>query len=117
MDGFFGFNYLFTETSVENQDNIFNDDKVATHTNFDDFAMSYGGGGGLLVQLYRNDDEDSEDFGQTIFLDLNAKYLFGARAKYLKQGAIERRNGKIKIKPSESKTDILTFSVGLVISF
>lgn len=119
LDGFFGFNYLFTETSVENQNNtnIFEDDKVATSTNFDDFAMSYGGGGGMLIQLYRNDDEESEDVGQTIFLDLNAKYLRGGRAKYLTQGAIERRNGKIKITPSESKTDILTFNIGVVISF
>ncbi len=109
-DGLFGFNYLFTETKVEDRNNIDYDNDVASSTNFDDFALSYGGGVGLMLQVH----EDKEN---TIFIDVRARYLFGAEAEYLKQGSIDRDNGKITIKPTKSHTSLFLINLGVVFTF
>lgn len=47
-----GFKYLFTETRIEDVD--FGDDRdIASSTNFDNFALSGGGGVGLDLRVFR----------------------------------------------------------------
>ena len=56
LDGLFGFNYLSTRTTIENQAN---DEEVASSTNFDDITFSYGAGGGLMIRVYQPPQNES----------------------------------------------------------
>ena len=82
IQGMVGFNYLFTDTKIENENNA--GQEVASSTNLSDGAFSYGGGAGLMFLVYRPNDGTVSD----IFVDLGARYVFGGEAEYLKEGSI-----------------------------
>ncbi|HQU71735.1 MAG TPA: outer membrane beta-barrel protein [Calditrichia bacterium] len=121
VDGLVGFNYLYTETKIEDEDNIDDDDVVASSKNFDDFAFSYGFGGGVMVKLYEAapslGEDGHYDRPASILLDLRVRYLLGGEAEYLRRGDIERVNGEVIISPVQSKTDLLTFNIGISVAF
>ncbi|QQS35625.1 MAG: hypothetical protein IPM56_15480 [Ignavibacteriales bacterium] len=108
-EALFGGSYLFTETQILSRGN----DEVASSTNFDDFAWSYGGGAGFLIQLT---DNEMGDFS-SIFLDIKARYLFGSSAEYLKEGSVRINNGRVSYDVSKSKTDMLTAQIGVTAYF
>ncbi len=88
VEGLFGGSYIFTTTSVKSQGT---GDEFASSTNFDDWAWSYGAGGGFTVLLSGDPNTDQK----TIYLDLKGRYLFGSEAEYLKQGSVEIQNGQV----------------------
>lgn len=108
-EGLFGGSYIFTETSIKSRDV----EEVASSTNFDDFAWSYGAGGGFIILL---SDNVGEDVG-SIFLDLKARYLFGSEAEYLKEGSVRIENSKVNYDISRSKTDLLQIHLGVTAYF
>ncbi len=110
-EGLFGGSYIFTETSIKSH----GVDEVASSTNFDDFAWSYGAGGGFLIQVYSSDNP--EDKVSSVFIDLKARYLYGSEAEYLKEGSVSIDNGKVIYNTSKSKTDLLTAHIGAVVYF
>lgn len=110
IEGLFGGSYIFTETTIRSRGT----EEVASSNNFDDFAWSYGGGGGILIHLYSPDE--GEDFGE-LLLDLKVRYLFGSEAEYLKEGSVVVNNGKVTYLISKSKTDLITAHVGVVAYF
>ncbi len=110
VEGLFGGSYIFTETTIRSR----GAEEVASSNNFDDFAWSYGAGGGLLILLYS--EEEGSDFG-SLFLDLKARYLFGSEAEYLKEGSVIVSNGHVTYQVSKSKTDLLTVHAGVVAYF
>ena len=110
VEGLFGGSYIFTETTIRSR----GAEEVASSNNFDDFAWSYGAGGGLLILL--SSGEEGEDFG-SIFLDLKARYLFGSEAEYLKEGSVIVSGGNVTYQVTKSKTDLLTVHVGVVAYF
>lgn len=111
FEGLFGGAYIYTETTINSR----GVDEVASSNNFDDFAWSYGPGGGFLIQISSSDNPD--DNISDIFIDLKARYLFGSNAEYLKEGSVKINNGKISYDVSESKTDLITAQIGVVIYF
>jgi hypothetical protein len=106
-EGLFGGSYIFTETTIDSRD-----EQVASSTNFDDFAWSYGAGGGLLIHLYSNPVSDISN----IYLDFKVRYLFGSEAEYLKEGSVYLENGFAKYEVERSKTDMLTVSLGVAVT-
>ncbi len=119
-DGLLGFNYLFTETSVRDEDDFAEEDEIASSTNFDDFAFSYGFGGGLMFRLHEyepNRDVEPNARPITILLDLRMRYLLGGQAEYLKRGDLERIDGEVVINPVKSETDLMTFNIGVSFAF
>ncbi len=110
IEGLFGGSYIFTETTIRSR----GAEEVASSNNFDDFAWSYGGGGGILIHLYSPDE--GEDFGE-LLLDLKVRYLFGSEAEYLKEGSVVVNNGKVTYLISKSKTDLITAHIGVVAYF
>ncbi len=117
-DGLFGFNYLFTETKIKDEDRGNEPDEIASSTNLDDIALSYGFGGGVMFQVYMSEQKPEQIRKPTaILVDLRLRYLFGSEAEYLKKGGIERENGQVTIHPIRSKTDILTFTMGMTVAF
>ena len=110
-EALFGGSYIFTETSIKSRGT----EEVASSTNFDDFAWSYGAGGGFLIQVYQSDNP--EDKVGSVFIDLKARYLYGSEAEYLKEGSVSIDNGKVIYNTSRSKTDLLTAHIGAVVLF
>ncbi|MDP2363850.1 MAG: hypothetical protein Q8M94_08780, partial [Ignavibacteria bacterium] len=106
VQGLFGGQYLFTETSVKNENN---QQEFANSTNFEDWAWSYGAGGGICILL--SGDPVSEV--GAIYLDFKGRYLFGSEAEYLKEGSVQVNGQQVIYHPSKSKTDMLTVHLGI----
>lgn len=109
VQGLFGGQYLFTETSVKNESN---NEEFASSTNYDDWAWSYGAGGGISILLA---GDPVTELG-AIYLDFKGRFLFGSKAEYLKEGAVEVNGQQVIYHPSKSKTDMLTAHVGVRIA-
>lgn len=106
LQGLFGGQYLFTETSVKNENNS---QEFASSTNYDDWAWSYGAGGGISILL---SGDPVTEIG-AIYLDLKGRYLFGSEAEYLKEGSVEVIGQQVTYHPSKSKIDLLTLHAGV----
>ena len=107
LQGLFGGEYLFTQTSVSGENG---QETIANTTNYDDWAWSYGAGGGICILL--SGDPVTED--GAIYLDLKGRYLFGSEAEYLKEGDVMiDENNRVVYTPSKSKTDMLTVHLGI----
>jgi hypothetical protein len=117
-EGLFGFNYLFTETVI--QERRTTSDEIVRDTNFDDFALSYGFGAGLQFRIYQDRGERNQNGEMSpgaVYLNLASRYMLGNEAEYLQQGSIEIENGQVNYDVSESTTDLLYFKLGIVVSF
>jgi hypothetical protein len=108
LEGLFGGSYLFTKTSIKSQDYS----EVASSTNLEDFAWSYGGGAGIMIQITNEDEQ-----GTSIFLDIKGRYLMGTEAEYLKEGSIEIIGSQVYYDITRSKTDLLSAHLGVIAFF
>ncbi len=112
----FGGSYIYTQTRIENRST---GEEIATSTNFEDYAWSYGAAGGFLFRVSKNENPDvmSVSFRE-IYLNLKVSYLYGSNAEYLKEGSIRYVGaGKVEYDVKESKTDLLGLHIGVVIVF
>ena len=109
VEGLVGGSYIFTTTDVKGEDN---NEKFASTTNFDDFAFSYGFGGGILINLV-----PGLGVGPDIYLDLKARYLLGSESEYLTEGSVEIANGNVIYHPKKSATDLLSIHIGVAAYF
>lgn len=109
LDGLLGFNYLFTETTVEDNRGI-EDERIASTNNFDDTAFSYGIGAGLKIRVHQTAET-------TIRVSLGFRYIVGGSAEYLKKGAITRTGGTLTYDTERSATDLLVPHVGVSFAF
>ena len=103
VNGTVGFSYFFTESSLKgSDDNV----TFAQTTNFHDAVFASAVGAGLYVPLRR---------GPTpISLDRGARYNWNARTRYLREGSIvDLPDGSIEFTPIESRTDLVTWKVGV----
>lgn len=121
FEGHIGFNYLQTSTSIEDQDDIGDDDdyNIASSTDLSDAGFLYGFGGGFEIPLYSSIliDEVNEFQAKPrkfeLLLNLQVKYLLGQELEYLQEGDKEIIDGEVFYNPTVSKTDILTFVIGV----
>jgi len=115
FDSMIGFNYLYTRTSLRG-DRRYND--VISTTNFSDWALSYGLGGGIKIKVLENISlkAGKEDY-VSLFVDLGMRYLFGSEAEYLKEGSIQRVSGDVYYNSNKSRTDLLQFKIGVSLMF
>lgn len=108
IDALAGFNYLWADTSLDDDE----DEEITLAVNYDDFAFSYGLGGGVLIKLGRKRTRRIESF-----IDLRVRYIFGGRAEYLTEGSILVDDQEVTYLVYESRTDLLTFQIGFGINF
>lgn len=115
-DALIGFSYLFTESRIEDVD--FGDDRdIASSTNFDDGAFSYGIGGGVMAQVYSGRPEGTGR-AFSVFVDASVRYLFGGEAEYLREGGIDTdNNGNLTFDIISSRTDLLMPQLGVTVRF
>lgn len=111
VEGLFGGAYIFTTTDIRSE---YNNAEIASSVNYDDFTWSYGAGAGLLILL-------KKDLGDVsaLFLDFKARYIYGTEAQYLTDTGIviNPANGEVYYYPKKSKTDLLSFQIGVVAYF
>lgn len=112
IEGLLGFKYLFTRSSIIDD---FSNESIASSTNFDDFAGSWGVGTGLDIRLW----ESSRRGGfAEVSLTLSARYLWGSEADYLRKGSIRHDpDGGITFFVFRSNTDMLVPSIGARVRF
>jgi hypothetical protein len=109
-----GFNYLFTYTSV-NDDGSASED-IATTTNFDDWAFTYGAGAGAVIRAV----EIRNRQGQSVLslnVEAGVRLLKGRTAEYLREGSIRPENGRLVFEPLTSDTDLIKAHFGAVVRF
>lgn len=118
VDGLIGFHYLFTKTSIKNIPSAYSDD-IASSTNFDDFAFTYGGGAGVMIHVYdgRKNRTKYNRGIRTVSIDLRLRYMDGSRADYLKHGAVTRDSGNVSLNITSSETNLVTAFIGAAIEF
>ena len=117
LDGIIGFNYLWTETSIEDQDTP-GYDKIASTTQLDDITFCYGVGGGLMFRVWQAPEIKPGRRGlQGVYVDVGIRYLKGGEAEYLKEGSIEIEDGSVNYDINKSTTDILTAHIGASFAF
>jgi len=112
----FGGSYIYTQTRIENRST---GEEIATSTNFDDYAWSYGAAGGFMFRVSKREKNvlETPSFSE-IFLNLKVSYLFGSNAEYLKEGSIRYVGaGKVEYDIKESKTDLIGLHIGVVVVF
>ena len=107
VEGRVGFNYLFTQTSVEGSDSALD---IARTTNFSDVAPSIGAGAGVAVALV---DWSEGRFG----LDIGVRYVYGGRLDYLIPGSRGFDDGVGGLEHRRSRTDLFLVRLGVSLEF
>lgn len=113
LDGLLGFSYLFTETTIKDEDG---DEEVASSTNLDDTVISYGVRAGVIVGVYTSTPQDPSAHPYSVSIDLGASYLVGGEAGYLKKGSIRRDGGKVAYDITRSRTNLAIYHFGITLS-
>jgi len=128
FDGIVGLHYLYTETSIDNEDD-WDDEPIASTKNFDDLTLSRGVGAGFMISLVSFDKHDKainsfmkatggmQKAACELLLDFKIRYLYGGEAEYLKEGSITRENGDVIYDVKRSDTDLLLFQLGVIFRF
>ena len=117
LDGLIGFNYLWTETSVRDEDEP-GGEEIASSRPLSDITFSYGVGGGLMFRVYQAPERKS--IGRelaSVYIDLGLRYLKGGDAEYLTKGKITVEDSQVYYDISKSTTDILTIHIGATFAF
>ena len=123
LEAVWGTNYFFTETTINNRFST-DDEPIARDTNIDDWAMTWGGGAGVQIQVYETESqvfggvgEEMKTVPTKVFLNIGTRYLYGNEATYLKEGSVSVSNGRVTYDTSRSKTDMMIFQVGVTVKF
>ena len=109
IDALAGINYLWTDTSLGDDDE---NEQITLTVDYDDFAFSYGVGGGMLVKLGKKKKR-----GVEFFIDMRARYIFGGKAEYLAEGSIIVENQEVTYLSYETRSDLLTLQNGFSLNF
>jgi hypothetical protein len=106
VEGLVGFNYLYTQSTVRSRGS---QQEVFTDTNFDDFAFSYGIGAGMRFLVW-----DGSAVGQgRVYINTHVRYVIGGEAEYILPGSLTTSNGSVNFETSSSRTDLLSFGLGV----
>jgi hypothetical protein len=97
--------HLKTESCVSNPDNLVQDQ---CHSNHGDWAAARVFGGGVVIP-----------FGKSLAaLNIGARYHYGAKATYLRQGdIIDNPDGTVTLNVRSSKTDLVLWQIGVSYTF
>ena len=115
VQGLFGGSYIYTETKIEKQ---LTNEEIATSTNFEDYAWSYGGAIGMMFRVYKSKETQKPDQVNSVWINVKASYLFGSEAEYLKEGSIKYiGSGKVQYDVLKSRTDLFGIHIGVTLNF
>jgi hypothetical protein len=113
LDGLIGFQHLTTDTRLRFTD--YDDDGLPSTNHWNDTAIGYGVGGGLMIDLLRKGGRRSRPF--SVELDIGFRYIKGGTATYLTEDSIEISENEIVYYYSESATDLVAARIGVSFGF
>jgi hypothetical protein len=105
LETFFGGSYIFSESQ------IYTLDYIPVSFYFDDWAWSYGIGGGFKFLV------GGEDGGGSIYLDLKGRYLMSSDVGILDRQSIRYANDTFYYSVNETQINFVTLQVGFVFYF
>jgi hypothetical protein len=106
IETLFGGSYIFSYSE------ILTTDYEPVDLYIDDWAWSYGLGGGLKFMI----SDGFENGRGTAFIDLKVRYLFGSEVEYLDRNSIRYANNTLYYSLNESNIDMLTMLIGVTIA-
>ena len=106
IETLFGGSYIFSYSEILTT----NYESVDLY--LDDWAWSYGLGGGLKFLV----SEGFENGRGAGFIDLKVRYLFGSDIEYLDRNSIRYANDTFYYSVNESNIDMLTVLIGVTLS-
>ncbi|MFC1724911.1 outer membrane beta-barrel protein [candidate division KSB1 bacterium] len=115
FDCLVGFNYLYTRTSVSDDEDYF--ESIAATTNYDDTSLSYGFGLGCMLKIFDIQNKKNENNPFQVFLNFRFQYLLGNEADYLRKGSLTTAGQRVIYDLSRSRTDMLTIQIGANVIF
>jgi len=105
VETFFGGSYIYSCSQ------IFTLDYVPVSLFIDDWAWSYGVGGGFKL-LIGSDEEDG-----SLYLDLKGRYMMSSDVSLLDRNSIRYANNRFYYTVNETQLEYVSVQVGLVFSF
>jgi hypothetical protein len=115
IEGLVGVLHLTTDTRVYD-DYDYGDNEIASTNQLNSTVLSYGMGGGLVLNLSRR-PRANPNRGFAVLLDIGVRYLRGGTADYLTPGDIEIQGGTVSYFVNRSRTDILIPRIGVTFAF
>ncbi len=115
IEGLVGLQHLTTDTRV--YDDYDYDDSIASTNQLRSTVLSYGFGGGLVLNLSSHLPRPDRKRRFSVLLDIGIRYLRGGTADYLVPGDMEISGGTVNYFINHSRTDILTPRIGVSFAF
>jgi hypothetical protein len=106
IETFFGGSYIYSNT------NIITPDYVSVHLFVDDWAWTYGGGGGIKFLLGTIDDESN-----SFYLDLKGRYLMSSNVDLLNRNSLRYANDQFYDTVKETQLNFVAVQLGFVFYF
>jgi len=116
VEGLVGLQHLTTDTRVYD-DYDYDDDWIASTNQLRSTVLSYGFGGGLVLNLSSYLPRPNRKRRFSVMLDIGIRYLRGGPADYLAPGDIEIIEDTANYFFNHSRTDILTPRIGVSFAF
>lgn len=119
-EGLIGFNYFYTETSINDRRSYGGNEPVISDVNFEDTAFAWGGGTGIKFRVFDWSSGVPESVGGTApprmgYVTVGFRYLMGGEAEYLQKGSIQINDGQVSYDVSRSRTDMTLFQLGFLL--
>ena len=111
VDGLAGFKHFNSRLSVDSDVIIFRRG-LSQDARITDWALSYGVGGGIELQLHEQETSWSDEPAK-ISLHGGVRYLFGRTARYASGDVIRDVDGRLVVDQVESTTDLILLQFGI----
>ena len=106
IETFFGGSYIYSNTD------IITPDYASVHLFVDDWAWTYGAGGGFKFLIGQNDDESN-----LIYLDLKGRYLMSSNVNLLNRNSLRYANNQFYDAVKETQLNFVAIQVGVILYF
>ena len=105
-EGLLGFSYVWTRTSID----LGYEGGGGATTHLDEFAPSFGAGGGVTIGLVSGRDAH-------LGLDIGLRYLTGGEVDYLTSGDLQRDETGVTFEPTRSPATLFAVQLGVTLDF
>jgi hypothetical protein len=105
-EGLLGFSYVWTRTSID----LGYEGGGGATTHLDEFAPSFGAGGGVTIGLVSGRDAH-------LGLDIGLRYLTGGEVDYLTSGDLQRDETGVAFEPTRSPASLFAVQIGIAVDF
>jgi hypothetical protein len=105
-EGLLGFSYVWTRTSID----LGYEGGGGATTHLDEFAPSFGAGGGVTIGLVSGRDAH-------LGLDIGLRYLTSGEVDYLTRGELQRDENGATFEPTRSPASLFAVQIGIAVDF